>query len=60
MRGRRSWAGPEEFVIPEFRGLVEKSLSVGFGETYEVVALKRDGTPLNVEIRSRPSSYGGV
>jgi PAS domain S-box-containing protein len=49
----------EEFVIPEFRGLVEKSLSVGFGETYEVVALKRDGTPLNVEIRSRPSSYGG-
>jgi PAS domain S-box-containing protein len=49
----------EEFVIPEFRGLVEKSLSAGFGETYEVVALKRDGTPLNVEIRSRPSSYGG-
>ncbi|HEU4847065.1 MAG TPA: PAS domain S-box protein, partial [Rubrobacteraceae bacterium] len=49
----------EEFVIPEFRGLVEKSLSAGFGETYEAVAMKRDGTPLNVEIRSQPSSYGG-
>jgi PAS domain S-box-containing protein len=49
----------EEFVIPEFRGLVEKSLSAGIGETYEVVAFKRDGTPLNVEIRSRPSSYDG-
>jgi PAS domain S-box-containing protein len=49
----------EEFVIPEFRGLVEKSLSAGFGETYEAVAMKRDGTPLNVEIRSQPTSYGG-
>ena len=48
-----------EFVIPESRGLVEKSLSAGLEEAYEVVGLKRDRTPLNVEIRARPSSYGG-
>ena len=33
----------EEFVIPEFRGLVEKNLSAGFGETYE--AVKSSGRP---------------
>jgi PAS domain S-box-containing protein len=48
-----------EFVTPESRGLVEKSVSAGLEEAYEVVGLKRDDTPLNVEIRARPSSYGG-
>jgi PAS domain S-box-containing protein len=47
-----------EFVAPESRGLVEKSTSDGLGETCEAVGLKRDGTPLNVEMRARASSYG--
>jgi PAS domain S-box-containing protein len=47
-----------EFQAPETRDEVWQKISSGFGEPYESVGLKKDGTTFDVEIRGRTTWYG--
>jgi len=46
-------------VAPEFREIVEKQQAQGSVGPYEILAVRKDGTTLPVEIRSRPMVYAG-
>src|SRR5919107_1665896 len=48
-----------DFVAPESREAVAKHISTGSPEPYEAVALRKDGTNLDVEIRGKSSEYQG-
>lgn len=48
-----------EFVSHDTKGAVRSRLSESANEPYEFEALRRDGTEIQVEARSRPSSFQG-
>ena len=48
-----------DFVAPESREAVAEHISTGSPEPYEAVALRKDGTTLDVEIRGKSSVYRG-
>ncbi len=47
-----------ELIAPEYRALTQRILS-GYEEPFEVVALKKDGTPIDLEIRASMLTYQG-
>ena len=49
----------KDFVAPVSREPVEKSLSVGLEKPFKAVGLKKDGTPVNVEMRAEVSAPRG-
>ena len=48
-----------ELAVPKCRDWVRQNILSESEEPYEVVAMKKDGTPFDVEIRVKPSSYRG-
>jgi PAS domain S-box-containing protein len=48
-----------DFVAPESREAVAEHISTGSPEPYEAVALRKDGTNFDVEIRGKSSEYQG-
>src|SRR5829696_3494266 len=48
-----------DFVAPESREAVAEHISMGSPEPYEAVALRKDGTNFDVEIRGKSSEYQG-
>jgi two-component system, sensor histidine kinase and response regulator len=48
-----------DFVAPESREAVTEHISTMSPEPYEAVALRKDGTTFNVEIRGKSSEYQG-
>src|SRR5918995_5835032 len=48
-----------DFVAPESREAVAEHISTGSPEPYEAVALRKDGTSFDVEIRGKTSEYRG-
>ncbi|MBV9455835.1 MAG: EAL domain-containing protein [Rubrobacter sp.] len=48
-----------ELIAPKFRALAQQNIFSDSEEPYEVVALRKDGTPLNLEVRGKASSYQG-
>jgi PAS domain S-box-containing protein len=48
-----------DFVAPESREAVAEHIFTASSEPYEAVALKKDGTTFDVEIRGKSSSYPG-
>jgi two-component system, sensor histidine kinase and response regulator len=47
------------FVAPESREAVTRHISTGSAEPYEAVALRKDGTTFDAEIRGKSSGYRG-
>ena len=48
-----------DFVAPESREAVTRHISTGSAEPYEAVALRKDGTTFDAEIRGKSSGYRG-
>ena len=48
-----------DFVTPESRESVTRHISIGSSEPYEVVALRKDGTTFDAEVRGKNSGYRG-
>ena len=48
-----------DFVAPESRGAVAQHISTGSSEPYEAVALRKDGTTFDAEVRGKSSEYRG-
>src|SRR5215210_4563535 len=48
-----------DFVAPESREAVVRHISTGSPEPYEAVALRKDGTTFEAEIRGKSSEYRG-
>jgi PAS domain S-box-containing protein len=48
-----------EFVAPEHRDLVREKVASGTEEPYETVGIRKDGTPLDLEVRGRAYRYRG-
>jgi two-component system sensor histidine kinase/response regulator len=48
-----------DFVAPESREAVAEHISMGSPQPYEAVALRKDGTNFDVEIRGKSSEYQG-
>src|SRR5215218_7808280 len=48
-----------DFVAPESREAVAEHISMGAPQPYEAVALRKDGTNFDVEIRGKSSEYQG-
>src|ERR671910_1871453 len=48
-----------DFVAPESREAVAEHISTGSPEPYEAIALRKDGTNFDVEIRGKSSEYQG-
>jgi len=48
-----------ERVPPEARATVEKILGIGFEGVYEVASVRRDGSPIDLEISGRDVLYQG-
>lgn len=46
-----------EWVAPESRALVERHMTEGYTEPYEVLALRKDGSTFPAEIRGRDMPY---
>src|SRR5215212_8198756 len=47
------------FVAPESRGAVVQHIATASSEPYEAMALRKDGTTFDAEIRGKSSAYGG-
>ena len=50
---------PLEFAAPESRETVLANMTAGSERPYEAVYLRRDGTPVTLEIAGRPIRHGG-
>lgn len=48
-----------EFVAPEHRDMVSQKIASGSEQPYEIVGIRKDGTPLDLEVRGRAYSYRG-
>ncbi|MCD4696151.1 MAG: PAS domain S-box protein [Bacteroidales bacterium] len=48
-----------EFLVPEFREVVEKNMLSGYEEPYEAVAQRKDGTTFYCEIRGKMTKHKG-
>jgi two-component system, sensor histidine kinase and response regulator len=48
-----------DFATPESREAVTRHISTGSAEPYEAVALRKDGTTFDAEIRGKSSGYRG-
>ena len=48
-----------DFVAPESREAVAEHISTGSSEPYEAVALRKDGTTFDAEVRGKSSEYRG-
>ena len=46
------------FLAPETRAEVRQKITAGFGEPYDSIGLKKDGTTFDIEIRGKPTWYG--
>lgn len=47
------------FVAPEHRDMVRQKIPSEHEEPYEITGVRRDGTPLDLEVRGRTYSYRG-
>jgi PAS domain S-box-containing protein len=48
-----------DFVAPESRDIVHEKIKESYGDQYEHLALKKDGSRINVEVRGRNITYKG-
>ena len=47
-----------ELVAPEYRELVRERIAANYMEPYELVVVRKDGTPMAVEVQGRSVEYG--
>jgi PAS domain S-box-containing protein len=48
-----------DLVVPEYVELVHKNIREGYKEAYEFLALRKDGSIIQIEVRGRPIIYKG-
>ncbi len=47
-----------DFINPEYHDLVQRNILSGLEEPYEIVGLRKDSTPLKLEVRGKAFCYG--